>query len=45
MYQERGSSEEDEDDEEDEDFLDRVRHKVSGIFNRDKGQDLEAMKK
>ena len=34
LYQERGSSEEDEDDEEDdEDFLDKMKNKMSGLFN------------
>jgi len=34
LYQERGSSEEDEDEEEDdEDFLDKMKNKMSGLFN------------
>jgi triphosphoribosyl-dephospho-CoA synthetase len=47
LYQERGSSSEEEDDEEgdDEAFLDRVRSTVSGMFNREKKNDVETMKK
>ena len=33
LYQERGSSEEDEDEEDDEDFLDKMKNKMSGLFN------------
>ena len=34
LYQERGSSEEDEDEEEDdEDFLDKMKNKMSGLFS------------
>jgi hypothetical protein len=37
LYQERGSSEDDEDDEEDdEDFLDKMKNKMSGMFNSNK---------
>ena len=48
LYQDRGSSE-DEDEYEsegnDEDFLDRVRNKMSGMFNSNKKEEVESMKK
>ena len=47
LYQERGSSEEDDDESDgnDEDFLDKVRNKMSGMFNSNKKEDVENLKK
>ena len=46
LYQERGSSEEDEDEEEDdEDFLDKMKNKMSGLFNQNKKTDVDQLKK
>ena len=45
LYQERGSSEEDDDDEDDEDFLDKMRNKMSGLFNSNKKSDVDELKK
>ena len=45
LYQERGSSEEDDDDEDDEDFLYKMKNKMSGLFNQGKKSDVDDLKK
>lgn len=47
LYQERGSSEEDEEEVEQEDMMVKLKHRMSGLFKKDKTpkEEVEAMKK